>query len=234
MPNLPVEFVTEILSHGDEVVSRYPKRSNPGNPAQCSFVSSKDSVLPMPNLPVELVTEILFRLPVKSLLQFRSVSKSWLSLISSPEFVKNHLLLSASNKDYTHYGVMFKVASSAIHVVTVCSLSSLLHHPVKEAIDLDYPGKYPKDHRYPRIVGSVNGLICLANSLFNGVQELFLWNPSTRKYNRLPNYRLHRPRGHCCLQEHRGKCNFGFGYNELQDDYKKTLLASKQREYQFY
>ncbi|XP_049374406.1 F-box/kelch-repeat protein At3g23880-like [Solanum verrucosum] len=194
-----------------------PKRSKP---MEIQSISSKDSVLSMPKLPAELITEILLRLPVKSLLQFRSVSKSWLSLISSPEFVKNHLLLSASNKDYTHYGVMFKVASSAIHVVTVCSLSSLLHHPVKEAIDLDYPGKYPKDHRYPRIVGSVNGLICLANSLFNGVQELFLWNPSTRKYNRLPNYRLHRPRGHCCLQEHRGKCNFGFGYNELQDDYK--------------
>ncbi|XP_019071217.2 F-box/kelch-repeat protein At3g23880 isoform X1 [Solanum lycopersicum] len=219
MPKLHVESVIEILSQGDEVVSRHPKRSNPENPSQLPAVSSKDSVLPMPNLPVELVTEILLRLPVKSLLQFRSVSKPWHFLISRPEFVKNHLLLSASNKDYTHHRVMFKVASSANYGIRDCSLSSLLHHPVTEAIDLDYPGKYPKDHRYPVIVGSVNGLICLSISLFNGVQELYLWNPSIRKYNRLPNYRVHRPRGYC-LEERRGKCNFGFGYDELKDDYK--------------
>ncbi|KAM3249150.1 hypothetical protein P3L10_010919 [Capsicum annuum] len=66
------------------------------------------SILAMPNLPEDLITETLLRLPVKSLLKFRSVLKSWLSLIRSPEFVKNHLLLSATNKDYKHHSLMFK------------------------------------------------------------------------------------------------------------------------------
>ncbi|KAG5588006.1 hypothetical protein H5410_048440 [Solanum commersonii] len=46
-------------SQEDKAVSRHPKRSNPGNPAQFRCVSSKDVVLPMPNLPVELATKIL-------------------------------------------------------------------------------------------------------------------------------------------------------------------------------
>ncbi|WMV28831.1 hypothetical protein MTR67_022216 [Solanum verrucosum] len=39
-------------------------------------------------LPEELIEAILVRVPVKYLLQFKCVSKYWLNLISSPEFVK--------------------------------------------------------------------------------------------------------------------------------------------------
>ncbi|KAF3625851.1 putative F-box/kelch-repeat protein-like isoform 2 [Capsicum annuum] len=68
------------------------------------------------NLPEEVITEILLKLSVKSLLKFRSVCKSWLSLISSREFVKSHLLLSATNKDYTHHGVIFGFACDEFQV----------------------------------------------------------------------------------------------------------------------
>ncbi|KAK3019943.1 hypothetical protein RJ639_004926 [Escallonia herrerae] len=42
-------------------------------------------------LLTELITDILSRLPVKSLLRFRSVSKPWCALIDGPDFIKMHL-----------------------------------------------------------------------------------------------------------------------------------------------
>ncbi|KAL1831729.1 hypothetical protein ACET3Z_001380 [Daucus carota] len=42
-------------------------------------------------LPENLIIEILSRLPVKDLLQFKSVCKLWCEIISSPNFVSKHL-----------------------------------------------------------------------------------------------------------------------------------------------
>ncbi|XP_024634200.1 uncharacterized protein [Medicago truncatula] len=47
-------------------------------------------------LSEDLIVEVLSFLPVKSLLQFRCVSKSWKTLISDPTFVKLHLEKSQS------------------------------------------------------------------------------------------------------------------------------------------
>jgi len=44
----------------------------------------------------ELFLEILVRLPVKSLLRFKSVSKAWCAIISDPLFIRAHLEKSAS------------------------------------------------------------------------------------------------------------------------------------------
>ncbi|KAI8561469.1 hypothetical protein RHMOL_Rhmol04G0342200 [Rhododendron molle] len=44
-----------------------------------------------PDLPHEVVYDILSRLPVKPLCRFKSVSKSWLALITDPHFIKSHL-----------------------------------------------------------------------------------------------------------------------------------------------
>ncbi|PHT85807.1 hypothetical protein T459_07913 [Capsicum annuum] len=110
----------------------------------------------MPILPEELITETLLKLPVKSLLQFRFVCKSWLSLISSPQFVKAHLLLSSTNKDYTHHRVLCEAYYSNPDV-RGCSVSSLLCDSVTEALDLDYHRKIFGAH--PRLVGYINGLI---------------------------------------------------------------------------
>ncbi|KAJ0727734.1 putative F-box domain-containing protein [Helianthus annuus] len=42
------------------------------------------------SVPIEIIEEILSRLPVESIIRFRSVSKPWLSRISHPSFTKLH------------------------------------------------------------------------------------------------------------------------------------------------
>ncbi|XP_059277292.1 F-box/kelch-repeat protein At3g23880-like [Lycium ferocissimum] len=182
-------------------------------------IRPKQSKTTNPTLPPELITEILSRLPVKSLLKFRSVSKSWLSLISTPQFINTHLILSTSNnnKDYTHHMLTLNITAPTYSLYEYSlqdiTLKSLFYESVTEPLDLDYPmqsnGLYKKLHNYLWIVGSVNGLICLAIEKY----DLVLWNPSIRKYKKLPDSRPTLMKADCCPL-------YGFGYDEFHDDYK--------------
>ncbi|XP_059309992.1 F-box/kelch-repeat protein At3g23880-like [Lycium ferocissimum] len=166
----------------------------------------QDSIFTIPILPPELIAEILARLLVKSLLKFRFVSKSWLGLISSPEFIKTHLSISANNKECTHHRLMMEV-NQPNNKLKECSLSSLIYdESVIEASDLDYTMK--NSGGYFRVVGFVNGLICLEG----GTRNLFLWNPTIKKYKELPYY--------IRILKRNTKAIYGFGYDEFHDDYK--------------
>ncbi|KAM3396183.1 F-box/kelch-repeat protein like [Capsicum galapagoense] len=157
--------------------------------------------------PAEILTEILSRLPVKSLLRFKSVLKSWSSLISSPEFTKYHLSLSANkNKDYTNHSVMWRIAQPEFN---------LKECPIMEETNLDY---HMKNSGISCVIeGSVNGLIFLVNE----AKELFLWNPALRKYKKLPDFRT--------KSKDDAHWTYGFGYDDIHDDYKVLCSFSITR-----
>ncbi|KAM3396596.1 F-box protein CPR1-like [Capsicum galapagoense] len=165
-----------------------------------------------PNYEAELITKILSRLPVKSLLEFTSVSKARLALISSPELINIHLSLSANNKEDTNHMLTVNYRGAYKRNFKEFPVRSLFFDSVTEAFDLDCPIEY--DRKYVGIEGSCNGLILLADS--EGYS--FLWNPSTRKYKTLPYFTS------------RWKTNlvkYGFGYDELHDDYKVVGVSYK-------
>ncbi|XP_019227135.1 PREDICTED: uncharacterized protein LOC109208473 [Nicotiana attenuata] len=62
----------------------------------------------IPFLPLEIITENLLKLPPQSLLKFMCASKSWLQLISSPEFVKIHMKLMANDKECSQDRLIFR------------------------------------------------------------------------------------------------------------------------------
>ncbi|XP_006343531.1 F-box/kelch-repeat protein At3g23880-like [Solanum tuberosum] len=173
-------------------------------------IPSKDS---MGSLPEELIIAILVRVPVKYLLQFKCVSKYWFNLISSPEFVKTHLSFSA--KDYTRHISLLQLDTQYTNI-KYCSVSSLFHNSVNEALDLDCPMNNPPQCLY--ILGSVNGLVCLSD----GFDGLVIWNPSIRKFNKVFDY--------VPTQIHECWSIYGFGYDEVHHDYKVVGIFCNMTE----
>ncbi|XP_060197781.1 F-box/kelch-repeat protein At3g06240-like [Lycium barbarum] len=161
----------------------------------------------LPVLPEEIIFEILLRLPVKSLLRMKCVSKSLLSLISTPQFVKTHLNLSANNPQ--HHILLYITYRNKFHT---CSLNAIMQDK-SPFIPIDRDGFFPYSEESDClffILGSVNGLLCISNGI-----HYFIWNPSTRELKKLPltwsDVKLD------------GSC--GFGYNDSQDDYRIVVVA---------
>nr|XP_009764586.1 PREDICTED: F-box/kelch-repeat protein At3g23880-like [Nicotiana sylvestris] len=182
--------------------------------SKIKFVRLKWTLKPLleqssPSLPQDLIIEILVRLPVKSLLQLKCVSKDWLSLISSHEFVNTHL--SFNSKDCTRHRLMLQFMTYLKH----CSVSLLFSGFSTDSFDLDIPTKTPDD-RFD-VVGSVNGLICLSI----GFKCLVLWNPSTRKFRHVPDIMNMLALDFVC------QYMYGFGYDEVNDDYKVVAVFSE-------
>ncbi|KAL2470281.1 F-box/kelch-repeat protein [Abeliophyllum distichum] len=181
------------------------RRDSPDSPIQEQSKKTRYSYDPIHTLPSEIIVEILSRLPVKSLLKFRCVSKSWLSLISSPQLIKTHLKVSTNDPNFTSHRIMFTTAYPRFNLKN-CTLRSLLYEPLTDAVSISYPRRHPR--RSVWVVGSCNGLICIAIN----EKDLFLWNPSVRKSKKLPNVDVPMGRGFYIV--------YGFGFDETNEDYK--------------
>ncbi|XP_057426497.1 F-box/kelch-repeat protein At3g23880-like [Lotus japonicus] len=174
------------------------------------MTESPSQLLPLSILPKELIAEILVRLPVRSLLQFRCVCKSWKALISSPQFVKEHLHNSISDTSLTHQRLL-TITNGESNGLTTCSLQSIFENPSAPLETLTFP---VEPQTYYFIVGSCNGLICLSNC--DGY--FILWNPSTRwASRRLPYAPL--------VYERHLNLHLGFGYDQVNNKYKVLIIT---------
>ncbi|XP_058214317.1 F-box/kelch-repeat protein At3g23880-like [Rhododendron vialii] len=188
------------MAYENSSTSREPKKTKQTSQIPLSTEYSQ----PLLSLPPEITVEILSRLPVKSLLRLRCVCKSWRSLISNPKFAKTHLCRASMNTDYTNHRLIFSRLYPRTDVKS-CSLYSIANRNSDSAVQLDCPLKDP--NLQVTIWGCCDDLVCIGTE-----REVFIWNPSTRKYKRPRNVELSCQ----CYAD----AWFGFGYDEFIDDYK--------------
>ena len=133
-----------------------------------SPLSSPPPLATLPILLDELIVEILVRLPVRSLLQFKSVCKSWKTLISNSQFAKDHLQRSIMDPTMTHPQLAYSNHHLEDCRIGFCSIQSLLEN-------LSGPTKVVclQMEDVLRVLGSYNGLLCFYALLRGPVR---LWN----------------------------------------------------------
>lgn len=158
----------------------------------------------------DIIIDILSRLPVKSLLRFRCVCKSWHTLISDSHLVRKHLRRAVrgvnanSSKLLISSSPLYSIDYEALEDVNSFVAIKELHLPVPLVLDR------------MSIVGSCNGLICLHENK----GDFFLWNPCTRDTLKLPGvtYFLSSP------------MFYGFGYDSTIEDYKVIVGGTSSSE----
>ncbi|KAL7160945.1 hypothetical protein ACSBR2_041569 [Camellia fascicularis] len=165
--------------------------------------------------PDEIMVEILQRLPTKSLIQFRSVSKSWNSLITSPNFINSHLNHSLTSNTYknSYDNLPLVIVRQCISVPPPRTEHYKLCIDTEESFDefkqLEFPLKTCRLNFFFAI-GSAKGLFC-----FFEQDRYFLWNPSIRKSMAMP-----KPTIKTSVHRH------GFGFDPRNNDYKVVRIVN--------
>lgn len=166
----------------------------------------------MSRLPQELITDILLRLPVKLLVRFQCVSKSWHALINDPNFIKMHLKISiAANREQT---IIF--LENKIEPPQDCLLVRFNDdNQFDRAVKIRQPLSGLEGHT--QILPYCNGLVCIHTNR----TEVAIWNPLIRRYKKLPIEHIEKPFGF----DSEGYPFFAFGHDPINDDYKVMRIV---------
>ncbi|CDP16132.1 unnamed protein product [Coffea canephora] len=131
----------------------------------------------------DLLAQILLFLPPKSLLRFQSVSKQWLSIISSPGFRRMH------SRKYRSAGSSFFVLDSCVDDPPL-NFISLRQEDVKLMGTITSGLNDFLDGGLVLNMHSCNGLLCIDVSFeltfFNEDRRLLVYNPTTDEYRTIP------------------------------------------------
>lgn len=127
-------------------------------------------------IPMEILWEVIKRLPVKLLVQYRSISKSWKCLIDSSEFIAGYGVRQTQPKRLLlwHADPIFpKKRCSLVDDETLVQQEIISTFPVLSKL-----------LRLSHVVGSSRGVLCLYGNYHirtSVIVVAVLWNPSIRK-----------------------------------------------------
>ncbi|XP_050379566.1 F-box protein CPR1-like [Argentina anserina] len=160
------------------------------------------------HIPEEVVIKVLERLPVKPLIRFTCVSKRWRFIIlSDPQFAKSQYKLS---KGYQPGRRLLLTSPDHRQFYSLDFESSLGDNVVKRKVRIPFKSL--------EVQCSCNGLVCATvkvdvSKAAKPAFHVYIWNPSTGFYKKLPDPSLKRVHG--------------IGYLSATDDYK-ILMSGQQ------
>ncbi|KAL5076441.1 hypothetical protein RYX36_015425, partial [Vicia faba] len=217
-PAVKYGFGYDHVSHNYKVVVVYDYSTQDTTKIKVYTLTTNSSwrniqTLPFPSefgydQPGIHVREILSRLPVKTLVQFRCVCKSWNSLISDNKFSRKHFNLSTTRDLHV---ISYDEPLNRF-VLKSYPLQSVFTDLTTNFTQLGFPYNSPFEHNLHYIVGSCDGILCLADYHNSFV---VLWNPSIRKFKELP------PFEHPELPP---AVKYGFGYDHVSHNYKVVVV----------
>jgi hypothetical protein len=195
------------------------RSSSPSNAKEYIYIYIYIYLTEMSNrLPCDLQNEILVRLPVKSLLRFQCVCKSWKSFFSSPRFIFTHTQYSESTDNYAHL-LHWQIVRDGVRQYQVHRIDGSFN----EFQNLEYPYKI-RGREYSSVL-ECKGLILFTTTMIkdeiddhaHGFEPLILWNPAIRMSITLPRPCIDVPAG--SLRVH------GFGFDHKSNDYKVVRIV---------
>ncbi|KAM7270583.1 hypothetical protein ACFE04_029797 [Oxalis oulophora] len=189
-----------LLDVGYAALCRWPLRSFEGIKMQTRSHTRRQINIVKGGGLRDLTDGILSKLPAKTLMRFKCVSKDWCSLIDDPQFIKIHA--TQVREDVSDYSIIC-TKDKALSLIGLISPSN----PEKHGYS------FQLGRRNAKLMGSCNGLVCLW--LIRDT-HIVLWNITTRKYNIIPG-----------LPVSRIMCLYGFGYDSSSDDYKIVRVTCK-------
>ncbi|XP_071721449.1 F-box/kelch-repeat protein At3g06240-like [Rutidosis leptorrhynchoides] len=163
-----------------------------------------------------LISEILSRLPVKSVLRFRCVSKEWYSLLTS-QSLKNKHLDRITDDIHQNPNMLLQVSGRKFMKTIDCEVD-------EDAELITHTRPLPSILKRKKVVilASFHGLVCagiLDKHDSSHYSDLFLWNPLTNEFKRLSKTNYHKD----CYTVLNPRC--GLYYSSSDNDYK--LLCVK-------
>lgn len=169
---------------------------------------ASENSIKMADLHEDLVISILLKLPVKSLIRFKCVCKTWCSLIEDPTFVTMHLESKDRHKQYvTLIDNGFSSLSMYFFSYHSMKLSSNLYMQFNDTNSFGFCNA--------NFIGSCNGLVCV---MVHG-KKFYVINPATKESKELK-----QPYNFGPTIPYRFHC-YGFGYDAKTNDYKLVRVT---------
>ncbi|XP_047339549.1 F-box protein CPR1-like [Impatiens glandulifera] len=173
----------------------------------------------MSQLPDDILRIIFSKLPVKSLLRLKCVSKSWFSIITSPSFVKLHLNTVLTKNSLSLFSWDYHLHLFSANFYSTRAVLEFTRDDYQPIRDTVFAGTF---------CGSVNGLICILNPVDYVV---YLCNPSTRKAIKLPD----PPTNVSIHSTFYTLYDYQFGFDHVNKDYKVVrlgmLIEAKRKQF---